>query len=76
MAKANPKNQPKKPDTAANAVLRITAKQPGFRRAGYAFGQEAVDIAVADLSDEQYGHLTTEPMLVCVEAEVEAPAAE
>ena len=70
------KNQPKKSDASPTAVLRITAKQPGFRRAGYAFGSGAVDIHLTDLSDEQIEQLTTEPMLVCVEAEIEAPVGE
>lgn len=70
------KNQPKKSEASPTAVLRITSKQPGFRRAGYIFGREAVEIHLADLTGEQIEQLKIEPMLVCVEAEVEAPAAE
>ena len=52
-------------------VLRITAKRETFRRAGHTFGYLPRDIALGVLTEEQIGQLKSEPMLSCVEIEVE-----
>lgn len=61
--------------SATRPALRITSKQPGFRRAGMAFGTDPVDVPLEDLSDEQVEQIKGESMLVCVEVEIEAPVA-
>lgn len=81
-AKSKPAATAPKPDinqdknqaeTAATGTwLRITSRQPGFRRAGISFGTEPLELDVATLSQVQIDQLKGEPMLVCVE--VEAPA--
>ncbi|MFZ6747429.1 hypothetical protein [Undibacterium sp. Ren11W] len=43
--------------------LEVTSKQDGFRRAGLIWSREATRILLADLTDEQYVALLTEPML-------------
>ena len=72
--KAAPAAAPvKKPE--GNKALKVVPKRAGFRRAGYAFPDGETVIPLADLTDEQYGQLTSEPMLVTflVDGE-EAPA--
>jgi hypothetical protein len=59
-------------DTALDLV--VTPKVPGFRRAGRAFAGET-RIPLAELSEEQYQQLTTEPMLVTYLAEAATAAA-
>lgn len=56
---------------ATRPALRITSKQPGFRRAGMAFGTDPADVPLEDLSDDQIEQLQGESMLVCVEVEIE-----
>jgi hypothetical protein len=76
MAKAESKTENKtenRPDTEAKAdgisqvglpkTIIVTARQP-FRRAGFAFGTEAVELVLADLTEAQIRALATEPMLV------------
>jgi hypothetical protein len=53
------------------AVLHVQSKRAGFRRAGFQFGAEPVNIPVADLSKEQVEALTSEPMLIVVRAEID-----
>ena len=45
-------------------ALKVVPKRAGFRRAGYAFPDGETVIPLGDLTDQQYGQLTTEPMLV------------
>ncbi|MDP1681082.1 MAG: hypothetical protein Q8L39_04830 [Burkholderiales bacterium] len=61
---------PKKDKTVK--VLRVIAKQQGFRRAGREFGTAATDIVLAELSDEHIQQLMSEPMLSCIEVEIES----
>lgn len=44
--------------------LKVIPKRSGFRRAGYAFPDGETVIPLADITDEQYALLTTEPMLI------------
>ena len=70
-----PKKKPSiKPPSSAGmvAILSITSSRPGFRRAGYVFGKEAVTIPLADLNDAQIAQLNEEPLLTITETEIEA----
>ncbi|MFD1330253.1 hypothetical protein [Mycoplana ramosa] len=51
-------------------VLRVTSKQAGFRRGGFAHPAEPVDHDLAQLHPDQVEAILGEPMLV---AEVETP---
>jgi hypothetical protein len=53
----------KAPDVSGRA-LRITGPKKGRRRAGYEFGAVAVEILLADLSEEQMAQLFADPTLV------------
>jgi hypothetical protein len=54
-----------KPTADKAQGLKVVPKRTGFRRAGYAFDDPAgTVIPLADLDDEQYEALTTEPALV------------
>ncbi|CAN7437098.1 hypothetical protein LJR118_002869 [Acidovorax sp. LjRoot118] len=54
-----------KPTADKAQGLKVVPKRPGFRRAGYAFDNPEGDvIPLADLDDQQYEALTTEPALV------------
>lgn len=44
--------------------LKVVPKRAGFRRAGYAFPDGETVLALADITEEQYNLLVTEPMLV------------
>ena len=87
---ATAKNAPKTAAKAANTAtttkpeqaeggkpkgLKVIPKRAGFRRAGYAFPDGETTLALADLSDEQYAQLTTEPMLVTVLVDLDVPEA-
>ncbi|GAB4192566.1 MAG: hypothetical protein OHK0024_32750 [Thalassobaculales bacterium] len=55
-------------------ILRITAKRAGFRRAGIAHPDHAVDHPVDALTPAQIAALRAEPVLVVHEIDI-APAA-
>ena len=57
------------------AVLQVHSKRPGFRRAGYQFGTDPVNIPLTELKKDQRAAIEAEPMLVAVETEVEAEEA-
>jgi hypothetical protein len=67
---------PKAPASPAKTVkgLRIVARAEHFRRAGRAFGREAVEIPLSELSNEQVKTLREEKELLVVDCEIEAPA--
>jgi len=54
--------------------LKVVPKRAGFRRAGFAFPDGETTLPLADLSDEQYAQLTTEPMLVTLLVDLDVPA--
>ncbi|WP_208508377.1 hypothetical protein [Variovorax paradoxus] len=66
----------KAPASPAKTVkgLRIVARAENFRRAGRAFGREAVEIPLSELSDKQIKALRDERELLVVDCEIEAPA--
>ena len=68
---STPPADDKKTETKAKTekVLVIVSKREGFRRAGHAFGAEAVTLRVVDLSKEQVKMLKNEPMLVVTQTE-------
>ncbi|MDA8258370.1 MAG: HI1506-related protein [Betaproteobacteria bacterium] len=47
--------------------LRITSQREGFRRAGRAWGRAPIEIALADLSDDEIALLKAESMLTVEE---------
>ncbi|MNV51741.1 hypothetical protein D3C71_1437980 [compost metagenome] len=59
-------------------VLRVVARKESFRRAGYQFGANAVDIPMDDLNGAQgkkkLEAILADPALVATELEVEADA--
>ncbi len=55
-------------------VLRVTARRPSFRRGGYQFGAQPVDIPLAELDKKVIAALKAEPMLVVAETELEVDA--
>lgn len=74
-------SEPKKPTAPAKKTgtvkgLSIVAKRDSFRRAGHAFGAEAKEIPLSDLSKEQIEQLRTDPMLVCVAVDIGVELAE
>lgn len=56
----------KKPEPSTQ-ILRITSAIDGFRRAGRAWSKTPIDVALADLTEEQIALLEAEPMLNIVE---------
>lgn len=58
----------------ADKALRVVAKRAGFRRAGYSFGPEPLQIPLADISEEQEAQLRGDPMLLVVDVDI-APVA-
>ena len=67
----SPKASKVKPDpTLPRKALKVISSQPGFRRAGYAFGPEPVTIPLDELSPEQVEAIENEPKLVAVEVEL------
>lgn len=82
MAQAKPKPESQQPATAVGqedaaqpetiGVLRVVAKREGFRRAGRAFGAAPTDIPLDQLNKAQLEQLKSDPMLVCVEADIKA----
>lgn len=58
----------------ATKGLRIVARPPTFRRAGFTFTAEAQTIPLSDLSDEQVALLQSEANLVVSEVDIPAPA--
>lgn len=66
-----PAQQPPSPPATAGqgeaaAILRVVGPAQGFRRAGFAFGREPVDLALADLSAAQIEAIEREPRLSCL----------
>lgn len=57
-------------------ILRIIAKKPGFRRAGLAHPDHAVDHPVDAFTLEEVAALLSEPMLVVQELDVPDPEPE
>lgn len=61
-------------------VLRVVARTDSFRRAGYQFGADAVDIPMDELTDAQgkkrLDAIMADPNLVANELEVDADAVE
>lgn len=56
---------------ATKTVIRITAKQNGFRRCGVAHSTDATDYDVRRFSKEQLDILRGEAMLVVQDVEIE-----
>lgn len=54
-----------KPPVEEKGGMRVAVTAPGgpFRRAGFAFGPEPVEIAIDDLTEDQAKALKTEPLL-------------
>ena len=48
----------------AAAHVEVRARRGVFRRAGYTFGELAVRIPLAELSEQQMGQIMTEPALI------------
>lgn len=71
MATTKPKPKAAGPATKG---LRIVARPPTFRRAGYTFTAEAQTIPLSDLSAEQVELLQGEVNLVVSEVDIPAPA--
>jgi len=61
---------------AAKAIagLKISSSKQGFRRAGFSFGKEPVEIPLSDLSKEQVNMLKNEPLLAVAEITIKADA--
>lgn len=57
-------------------ILRIIAKKPGFRRAGLAHPDHAVDHPVDAFTPEEVEAMKSEPMLVVQELDVPDPGPE
>lgn len=55
----------------ATKGLRIVSKRDGFRRVGRAFDGTPAVIPLSELTADQVEQLTTEPMLVVTEVDVE-----
>lgn len=53
------------------SALRVTGPKKGFWRAGRKFGPAAIDVPIADLSDDQVIALKNEPRLVVAEVEID-----
>lgn len=45
-------------------VLSVRALLPSRRRAGFAFGREAIPLSVDDLSEDQLGKILADPQLI------------
>lgn len=58
--------------SVAGGFLRVHAKLPTFRRAGFVFGREPTDLPRALLNDGQIAALKAEPMLVVEEIDADA----
>lgn len=76
MATARRNNKAAEAAGPANKGLKIVARRDHFRRAGRAFGAEPETIPLTELTAEEVETLKTEPMLLVVEVDIEAPAAE
>lgn len=66
---AETKPAPEKPAAKKKkdvSVLRVSGPERGRRRAGHAFGAEAVDLKVDDLTPEQVAAIQADPQLVAV----------
>lgn len=67
----------KKAAGPADKGLRIVARKDAFRRCGRVFGAEAVEIALADLTEEEVELLEQETQLVVTRVDIKpAPAPE
>ena len=69
-----PAQQKSKPAGASTQAVKVIPKRAGFRRAGFAFPEEGLTIRLSELTDKQLDQLESEPMLVVIPVEVEAPA--
>ncbi|MFM9902142.1 MAG: hypothetical protein ACKVOT_14115 [Polaromonas sp.] len=58
---------------AADKGLKVTARPPSFRRAGYSFTAEPRVIPLSELSQEQVDQITGDPSLVSHVVEIEPP---
>ncbi|MDO8180158.1 MAG: hypothetical protein Q7T62_18070 [Undibacterium sp.] len=56
-------------------VLRVVSKRASFRRVGFQFSAEPLDIPVANLSKEQRAAIDEDNSLVAYELEVDVPEA-
>lgn len=68
-----PAQQKSKPAGTSTQAIKVIPKRAGFRRAGFAFPEEGLTIRLSELTDKQLDQLESEPMLVVIPVEVEAP---
>lgn len=54
-------------------VLRVVSQREGFRRAGFTFGRTPVDLTQDMLDKEKFLAIVNDPMLVAVQADIDAP---
>jgi hypothetical protein len=66
MATASNKKAANKPAGDKSQGLKVVPKRAGFRRAGYSFPEGETVIPLADITEDQYDQLTSEPMLITV----------
>lgn len=59
---------------SSKKALKIISSKQGFRRAGFVFGKEPVEIPLEDLTKEQITNLKNEPMLAVSEVSIKADA--
>ncbi len=52
-------------------VLQVHSKRPSFRRVGFQFGSDPVNLPVKELTRAQIDAIKSEPLLVAVETEIE-----
>lgn len=71
-----PAQQKSKPAGTSTQAIKVIPKRAGFRRAGFAFPEEGLTIRLSELTDKQLDQLESEPMLVVIPVEVEAPEAD
>lgn len=69
-----PAQQKSKPAGTSTQAIKVIPKRAGFRRAGFAFPEEGLTIRLSELTGKQLDQLESEPMLVVIPVEVEAPA--
>ncbi|MDD5028899.1 MAG: HI1506-related protein [Rhodoferax sp.] len=68
--KPTPASVPAAPKAAAKPTsdkpqgLKVVPKRAGFRRAGHTFPDGDTTIALAEITEDQYNALISEPMLV------------
>lgn len=70
----NPKPTPAKAGSTVKGLrVRSCSPQGPFRRAGYTFGRDPIEIPLQELKDDQVKRLKCEPMLVVEEVEIKLP---